>query len=124
MIGGVDDEEVPRDHSVGRDSREQSSASPGSRPSSSRASLASGSTGSSAATRSPTDDVEIPLYKERDWTREVSETHSGNEWRSDVDRDFARLIHSASFRRLQGKTQLFPAHESDFFRNRLTHSLE
>ncbi len=34
------------------------------------------------------------------------------------------MIHSPSFRRLQGKTQLFPGHESDFFRNRLTHSLE
>src|SRR5688572_18175475 len=39
-------------------------------------------------------------------------------------RDFARLIHCPSFRRLQGKTQLFPGVESDFFRNRLTHSLE
>ena len=39
-------------------------------------------------------------------------------------RDFGRLLHSPSFRRLQGKTQLFPGHESDFFRNRLTHSLE
>ena len=38
--------------------------------------------------------------------------------------DYARLIHSASFRRLQGKTQLFPGSETDFFRNRLTHSLE
>lgn len=45
-------------------------------------------------------------------------------WRSHFRRDFARLIHSAAFRRLQGKTQLFAGLESDFFRNRLTHSLE
>src|SRR5262249_18001559 len=36
----------------------------------------------------------------------------------------ARLTHSPAFRRLQGKTQLFPGIESDYFRNRLTHSLE
>jgi dGTPase len=46
------------------------------------------------------------------------------EYRSDYRIDFARLIHSPSFRRLQGKTQLFPGVESDYFRNRLTHSLE
>lgn len=45
-------------------------------------------------------------------------------YRSPWRRDCARLIHSASFRRLQGKTQLFPGTEIDFFRNRLTHSLE
>ena len=45
-------------------------------------------------------------------------------YRTPWRRDYARLIHSPAFRRLQGKTQLFPAHESDFFRNRLTHSLE
>jgi dGTPase len=45
-------------------------------------------------------------------------------YRSPWRRDYARLIHSPSFRRLQGKTQLFPGIESDFFRNRLTHSLE
>ena len=39
-------------------------------------------------------------------------------------KDYARLLHSASFRRLQGKVQLFPSAEDDFFRNRLTHSLE
>lgn len=45
-------------------------------------------------------------------------------YRTPWRRDYARLIHSPSFRRLQGKTQLFPGMETDFFRNRLTHSLE
>jgi dGTPase len=44
--------------------------------------------------------------------------------RSPFRKDYARLLHAPSFRRLQGKTQLFPGTESDFFRNRLTHSLE
>ncbi|KWC65071.1 dGTP triphosphohydrolase [Burkholderia ubonensis] len=44
--------------------------------------------------------------------------------RAQFRRDYARLVHCASFRRLQGKTQLFPGNESDFFRNRLTHSTE
>lgn len=38
--------------------------------------------------------------------------------------DYGRVIHAPAFRRLQNKTQLFPGGESDFFRNRLTHSLE
>jgi dGTPase len=44
--------------------------------------------------------------------------------RTPFRRDWARLTHCASFRRLQGKTQLFPSDENDYFRNRLTHSLE
>lgn len=45
-------------------------------------------------------------------------------YRTQIRRDYARILHSGAFRRLQGKTQLFPGDELDFFRNRLTHSLE
>ena len=38
--------------------------------------------------------------------------------------DYSRVVHSASFRRLQGKTQILNLGDSDFYRTRLTHSLE
>lgn len=44
--------------------------------------------------------------------------------RSPFDIDYARVVHSASFRRLQGKTQILNLGDSDFYRTRLTHSLE
>jgi len=44
--------------------------------------------------------------------------------RDDGDIDYGRVIHSASFRRLQGKTQILNLGDSDFYRTRLTHSLE
>lgn len=65
----------------------------------------------------------VDLYQNGDRSREraAAQTHEARTpWR----RDYARVIHCSSFRRLQGKTQLFPTHESDVFRNRLTHSLE
>jgi dGTPase len=45
-------------------------------------------------------------------------------YRSDLQRDRDRIIHSRSFRRLEGKTQVFAAGLSDHFRNRLTHTIE
>ena len=65
----------------------------------------------------------LPFYQDSDYAR-VFDEHNEKPYFSPFRRDYARLIHSASFRRLQGKTQVYPGYESDFFRNRLTHSLE
>ncbi|MCJ2056599.1 dNTP triphosphohydrolase [Methylobacterium sp. J-048] len=64
------------------------------------------------------------MYGPGDVERTVDEDVRNEKYRSEWRRDYARLIHSPAFRRLQGKTQVFPGHESDFYRNRLTHSLE
>lgn len=49
---------------------------------------------------------------------------SRSDLRSEFEKDYHRIIGSASFRRLQDKTQVFPLDKSDFIRTRLTHSLE
>jgi dGTPase len=45
-------------------------------------------------------------------------------YRNEFQRDRDRIIHSRAFRRLENKTQVFPAGVSDHFRNRLTHTIE
>lgn len=49
---------------------------------------------------------------------------SKKDLRNEFQKDYHRIICSASFRRLQDKTQVFPLDKSDFVRTRLTHSLE
>nr|WP_228723104.1 dNTP triphosphohydrolase [Limnobaculum xujianqingii] len=57
-------------------------------------------------------------------TREHSGPHFEARNRDDYQRDYARILYSSSFRRLQGKMQLFEVDPEKFNRNRLTHSLE
>ena len=49
---------------------------------------------------------------------------SGEDIRSEFQRDYDRIVFSSPFRRLQNKTQVFPLPGSVFVHNRLTHSLE
>ncbi|MFQ3548964.1 MAG: dGTP triphosphohydrolase [Armatimonadota bacterium] len=43
--------------------------------------------------------------------------------RTPFQRDIGRIVHSAAFRRLQYKAQIFPAQQDDFTRSRLTHTI-
>ncbi|GLS99067.1 dGTPase [Sphingobium jiangsuense] len=60
----------------------------------------------------------IWLERRSGWTKKSQDA------RTPGDIDYGRVIHSASFRRLQGKTQILNLGDSDFYRTRLTHSLE
>lgn len=59
------------------------------------------------------------LMTKRNYDEEPRKRKDG-EWQ----RDYTRIIYSSSFRRLQGKMQLLGIQNDQFFRNRLTHSME
>ncbi|MBI2471079.1 MAG: deoxyguanosinetriphosphate triphosphohydrolase [Planctomycetes bacterium] len=51
-------------------------------------------------------------------------TEEEHQYRSIYQRDRDRIIHSTAFRRLEYKTQVFVNHEGDYYRTRLTHTIE
>ncbi len=64
------------------------------------------------------------LSAKRQRESSFSKSYKSSDLRSEFEKDYHRIVGSASFRRLQDKTQVFPLDKSDFIRTRLTHSLE
>lgn len=66
--------------------------------------------------------MENRFYTDFDFER--LQGSSGNDYRTPFQKDRDRIIHSAAFRKLQSKTQVFLSGQYDFYRTRLTHSME
>jgi dGTPase len=77
-----------------------------------------GSGGAEFSSFTPSD--QKAAYRSRLFSRKVEEFINAPPFA----KDYARIVHSPSFRKLQGKSQLIPAGESEIFRTRLTHSIE
>jgi len=65
-----------------------------------------------------------PFAQKSAATRGRVHPHEKHRWRTDYQRDVARIIHSAAFRRLEYKTQVFLNGTGDHYRTRLTHTME
>ncbi len=65
-----------------------------------------------------------PYAVQPDQTRGRLYPEEESRFRTPYQRDRDRIIHASAFRRLKHKTQVFIEHEGDYFRTRLTHSIE
>lgn len=65
-----------------------------------------------------------PYAAREDTSRRRLHPEEESRFRSCYQRDRDRIIHASAFRRLKHKTQVFIEHEGDYFRTRLTHSIE
>lgn len=69
-------------------------------------------------------DFLIPLRENKKIEHRLYSEENRERSDGEFQRDFTRILYSSSFRRLQGKMQLFAVQSDQFIRNRLTHSLE
>ena len=68
--------------------------------------------------------MRAPYACQPDASRGRLHVESMSSFRSQFQRDRDRIIHSSAFRRLKHKTQVFVEHEGDYYRTRLTHTIE
>jgi len=69
-------------------------------------------------------EMQAPYASDPDRSRGRLHPEALSTFRSAFQRDRDRIIHSSAFRRLKHKTQVFVEHEGDYYRTRLTHTIE